>query len=1291
MLSSYFVNMTNAGGEAVEGYMADVGAAYGDRADRGNAGVEYGWVNSAGGAPVDNTTFSRDRDSANAPATPGTPINELYDSFNHMQRGAAPYSWEIAVPNGLYRVHTASGDPTAVDSRYQLRVEGVQIYDVTPVAPNYWGEGTVEVTVTDGRLTVSTGPSATNAKLNFVEVTSIDTPPAEAPVLQALPATGRVTLSWNRIPGAQTYNLYRGTAPGNATLYQTGLTGTTYNDTAVTVANTYYYYLVPANAHGVGPQSNEVNYQVSATYAHINFQPGTTANPTPAGYLKDSGGAFGDRGNGFTYGWWNAADGVTASPTANGSTRERVNAASPDQRYDTLVQFHQGGSPPTGPVWWEASVPNGTYLVRVVAGDPSNSDSFYSFLAEADKVGGVPQVNGSGVSMIHYNANGTTGLARFADSGFMQVTVTDGNLTISEGPDAANNKIAFIDIDTLTVAAPPANPTGLTVTNVRASQLTLNWTDAAANETGFRIEQSTDGGATFTPVATAPSRAGTGTVSYVVAGLNPTTQYQYRVYALNLQGDSTSPTNTASATTAAVTGGISGYVAPTTGEINLSGEGTVDWAHWGSVDANTFEHKAGVPSAISNVTPVGSSPKVLLTNSPTTFSWTDGTVTGTTTATPNTLGTQSWGHGFTFTVPADTTQRTLRVYVGVNNLRGQILARLSDGSAPDYVDSSITSAALADGVYTLTYSAASAGQTLSVTWIELPNNGDQINGRLSLKAATLQVPQTTTGTAGSVVATPLNSGRVQLTWADGATNEIGYFVERAPDAGGAPGTFARVGQVEGGATRFLDNGTLGVAGTKFHYRLVPYNIAQTGGTASAAVSVTTATGLGTGARATYFDAPTIADGDNNPTFGDAWATTSIDPTIDFNYGTAAPAGAGAGFGADTFGVRWSAQVKPEFTGEYVFTAAADDGYRLWVNGVKVLDGLGRRGGLGTFFDGTPVTLIAGKMYDIVYEVVENGGDAGGRLYWSAAGLPREIVPQAALYPGVADGEVVPKVSAVVPDGLLPVTAVYDTHQQLSLRFSENVGDSLDAYDVTIQSLAPGGPTYDGSSFRLVWDAPSNSALIYFDNLPNQKLPDGHYRVTVSGAGGVTDGFGNTLDGDGDGAAGGDYVVDVTVFAGDATNDGKVDFNDLVVLAQNYDTTGKTYAQGDFNYDGAVDFNDLVILAQRYETAIPAPAAPVAASPAPAAGSTVTAQSLAKAMGLSIPATSVVATPVAKPAPAPVARPTPKPVVKKSAAPAPAPRVASAPVKQASKPVAVTAAPSRLFATKKIAGAKDLLA
>jgi hypothetical protein len=71
----------------------------------------------------------------------------------------------------------------------------------------------------------------------------------------------------------------------------------------------------------------------------------------------------------------------------------------------------------------------------------------------------------------------------------------------------------------------------------------------------------------------------------------------------------------------------------------------------------------------------------------------------------------------------------------------------------------------------------------------------------------------------------------------------------------------------------------------------------------------------------------------------------------------------------------------------------------------------------------------------------------------------------------------------------------------------------------------------------------------------------------------------------------DSVLVRMTLAGDATLDGTVDFNDLVQLAQNYnttvsDTTDAWWTSGDFTYDGVTDFNDLVKLAQNYNTSLP---------------------------------------------------------------------------------------------------------
>jgi N-acetylneuraminic acid mutarotase len=151
--------------------------------------------------------------------------------------------------------------------------------------------------------------------------------------------------------------------------------------------------------------------------ANINFQPYDV--PVPAGYIVDGGSSYKRQSNGRTYGW-------SASKTLDTRDRDASNAY--DQRYDTFIH--------TGDAAWNMAVPNGTYLVHLVAGDPENFDSTYNFIVEGNElISGKPNAGN-----------------RFLE-GTETVTVTDGTITISNGSGAANNKLMFANITQLTDAA----------------------------------------------------------------------------------------------------------------------------------------------------------------------------------------------------------------------------------------------------------------------------------------------------------------------------------------------------------------------------------------------------------------------------------------------------------------------------------------------------------------------------------------------------------------------------------------------------------------------------------------------------------------------------------------------------------------------------------------------------------------------------------------------------------------------------------------------------------------------
>jgi hypothetical protein len=165
----------------------------------------------------------------------------------------------------------------------------------------------------------------------------------------------------------------------------------------------------------------------------------------------------------------------------------------------------------------------------------------------------------------------------------------------------------------------------------------------------------------------------------------------------------------------------------------------------------------------------------------------------------------------------------------------------------------------------------------------------------------------------------------------------------------------------------------------------------------------------------------------------------------------------------------------------------------------------------------------------------------------------------------------------------PVFLFSSSPHKLTLTFSDDVASSLAATDLLVQRQPSGSPFSPAS---VSYDGNSNTALFTFAGV----LADGNYRTTLPAAS-VSNSAGTPLATD--------FVFDFFVLSADANHDRHVDFADLVVLAQNYGGSGKTFDNGDFNYDANVDFADLVILAQHYGQTLPA-ASSVAALPAAAA-------------------------------------------------------------------------------------------
>jgi N-acetylneuraminic acid mutarotase len=452
------VNFQPAAAAVPAGYLADGGAAFGNR---GN-GWNYGW-------DLANTGGVRDRNKL---------ADQRYDTINHTQSYGSR-EWEIDVPNGLYTVKIVAGDAGYFDSVFKFNVESTLVVSGTPTTTTRFIEGTKTVSVTDGRLTISNASGAVNNKIAFVEIASAE--PAlptvsvsAADSSAAEPGTNTGAFRFTRTGGDTTQSLVvaytiAGSASngsdyqqllGTVTIPAGGMTALVtikpIDDATAEATETVVLSVKSSTAYtaATGTATVSIADNDSATglfAAKINFQP--TGVPIPAGYTGDGGQLYNAR-NGLTYGW-------IQDNTQWGRDRNLL----ADQRYDTLNHLTTKT--------WELAVPSGTYSVKVVSGDAAYFDSVYKTMAE-----GVLVVDGT-----------PTSASRFVE-GTKNVTVTDGRLTLTAGAGAVNNKINFIEVTQVTTQ--PALPT------VTVSAPTTNASENGPTSRAFTITRS---GATTSALA----------------------------------------------------------------------------------------------------------------------------------------------------------------------------------------------------------------------------------------------------------------------------------------------------------------------------------------------------------------------------------------------------------------------------------------------------------------------------------------------------------------------------------------------------------------------------------------------------------------------------------------------------------------------------------------------------------------------------------------------------------------------------------------------------------------------
>ncbi len=234
--------------------------------------------------------------------------------------------------------------------------------------------------------------------------------------------------------------------------------------------------------------------------------------------------------------------------------------------------------------------------------------------------------------------------------------------------------------------------------------------------------------------------------------------------------------------------------------------------------------------------------------------------------------------------------------------------------------------------------------------------------------------------SGSPVVT-VSESNLDHDWGDGSPhaniNIDSFSAEWTRNLYFSPGTYRFIASMDDGMRVYVDNNPaidvwydsqahtvtadVYLNGGNHDIRVEYY---EAGGQAVARLDWVLVSGTSTLWRAEYFNNTTLT---GNP------SVVRDEGQINYNW----PGSPVSGISVDLFSVRWTASVPVE-AGVYRFTATADDGVRLWVNGQLLINQWREQQATSYSAD---ISVAAGSV-PVIMEFYENGGTAVAVLTWS---------------------------------------------------------------------------------------------------------------------------------------------------------------------------------------------------------------------------------------------------------------------------------------------------------------------
>jgi regulation of enolase protein 1 (concanavalin A-like superfamily) len=959
------VNFQNGTAPVPEGYLADVGAVYGVRP----SGFSYGW-------DVDNTAFGRDRNAAASP-------DQRYDTLNHMKHSSVPTprSWQIAVPNGTYNVHLVAGDATAVDSVHVVEAEGVTILSGTPNTANPWVESDAVVTVADGTLTLTQGASGSNTKLAFVDIVGS----TSGGVNVVLTAPAHLSTHYGAAAGSISLAAQASTTNSGASITQVEFyDGFTLLNTDSSAPYSFTWTTATAGTHRLMAKATDSTGAASfSAFTDITV----SAN-----------GAFGLQAE-----YW-----PTISMTGM-----------PQTRVDANIQFDWANGVPMN------GIPNDNFSVRWRGRIQAPVSGTYTFSTETDdgvrlwvdsvllinrwvnqgttKYSGTINLTAGQLYEVemHYFDNFGGAVARLLwtpPSGTEQVIPATQFFNL---PSGTNHRPRTPDVLIPATEGELSDPIGLVMASsafedqdVAQTHLSSDWEIWTTDVSPVKVWNALE----VTAAARTYASLSDGVFVNGFTALTPNTSYQLRTR----HRDSSS---------------------------NMISE----WSAYGVRNFTTTppDDPRGVAAEYYNNTRLSGAPVVSRTENNINYEYGNGAPPSTTTVNVDGFSARwrarvrpQFSETYTFKTLTDD---GVRLWVN-----GVELVDKWVGQGPTPWTGQI---ALVAGQYydlEMQYFEGVLGASAKLYWSSASQpeqiipalrlfailggaNHRPLQPLVNVPAADQSALDAASASFGTAAFEDQDAGHTLTAaeWEIWTDEAVSTRIWRASNA--QTTTTLAVGNFEGshdGRTSLLNetNYKLRVR----HKDSSGDNNSQWGAWSDWRLFLATDGTEPHGLAAEFY--PDTQTFEGTP-------LTRVDDRIEFNWigGNPMP-----GVGNDNFTARWRGRVKPQFSETYTFKSESDDGVRLYVNGVLVIDQFVYQ---GTVQHTGQITLNANELYDIELHYLEGGFDANVKLMWSSPSRAEEVIPSGRLYlplPGANHRPRGPDVISPTGTGASPLNALLRT-------------------------------------------------------------------------------------------------------------------------------------------------------------------------------------------------------------------------------------------------------------------------